>query len=131
MNKEAQRALVRIEQGALQVFTPARSGIVARGRRDAAVLTVDGKQDENEAAKWFRLAEPGDAYAQFLLGLSYFNGQRVPKDYVRAHMWFNLAAENGFAESTEDRDAIAREMTQNQIAEAQRLAREWQSRKGR
>jgi len=56
----------------------------------------------------------------------------VPQDYVQAHKWFNLAAAR-FPGSepkrreaaVENRDRIAAKMTPTQIAEAQRLAREW------
>ena len=51
------------------------------------------------------------------------------QDYVLAHMWYNLAASRSTGEerkkSADLRDALARLMTPAQIAEAQRLAREW------
>ena len=40
-------------------------------------------------------------------------------------MWFNLAVANGFKEAVRNRDMVARHMTPEQIAEAQKLAREW------
>jgi hypothetical protein len=40
-------------------------------------------------------------------------------------MWFNLAAAQGNQEAIKDRDEIARKMTPEQIAEAQKLAHEW------
>ena len=63
----------------------------------------------------------------------YANGQGVPKDYVVAHKWFNLAAsrftwaeEAGYRDNaTKDRDLIAANMTPAQIAEAQKRARDW------
>jgi hypothetical protein len=55
----------------------------------------------------------------------YANGQGVPQDYVAAHMWLNLAAAQGNANASESRDIVANRMTPEQIAEAQRLAREW------
>ena len=48
------------------------------------------------AAKTFRkLAEQGDAAAQYNLGLMYDNGQGVPQDYAEAVKWYRLAAEQG------------------------------------
>ena len=83
-------------------------------------------QDHAEAAKWFRLAaDQGDATAQFDLGLAYATGQGVPQDHILAHMWFNLAAAQGNQSALKNRDIIAAKMTRIQIAEAQRLAREW------
>jgi TPR repeat protein len=55
----------------------------------------------------------------------YAQGQGVPQDYVRAHMWFNLLAAQGYKGASENRDKAARLMTPAQIAEAQKLAREW------
>ncbi len=90
-------------------------------------------QDYAEAVKWLRLAvEQGNAVAQYSLGVMYDNGQGVPQDYVQAHMWFNLAASRFSASETKgrdlavkNRDIVASRMTPAQIAEAQRLAREW------
>jgi hypothetical protein len=47
----------------------------------------------------------------------------VPQDYVLAHMWFNLAAAQ--VPVAVFRDDIASKMSAAQIAEAQKLAREW------
>ena len=100
-------------------------------------------QDYAEAFKWRRLAaEQGHVLAQYNVSFHYVNGRGVSQDYVRAHMWRNLAAArvasvgqsrfpddetrdsaaNDFAQA---RDAVAASMTPDQIAEAQRLAREW------
>jgi TPR repeat protein len=84
-------------------------------------------QDYVEAVKWFRLAaDQGNAGAQIKLGLMYQLGQGAPQDYVLAHMWFNLSAAQGDQFSAAERDDIAKLMTPTQIAEAQKLAREWQ-----
>jgi hypothetical protein len=55
----------------------------------------------------------------------YVDGHGVPQDYVQAHMWFNLAGASGVAKALKNRDTVAAKMTPAQIAEAQRLAREW------
>jgi TPR repeat protein len=82
-------------------------------------------QDHAEAAKWYRLAaEQGELLSQTGLGVLYANGRGVPQDYVLAHMWFNLAAAHGSESGRTYRDNVAKLMTPDQIAEAQRLARE-------
>lgn len=48
-------------------------------------------------------------------------------DLVNAHKWFNLAAMMGNIEARTYRAELAREMTAEEIAEAQRLAREYLS----
>jgi hypothetical protein len=42
-----------------------------------------------------------------------------------AHKWFNLAAVRGIEEAKRWRNTIAAEMNPGQIAQAQKLAREW------
>jgi len=58
----------------------------------------------------------------------YANGQGVPQDYVRAHMWLNLSGAIGNISGGKTRDQIAAWMTPQQIAEAQKMARECQQR---
>ncbi len=52
----------------------------------------------------------------------YFNGQGVPQNYVKAHMWFNLAAAQGNEKAIKNRNAVSQLMTREQIAEAQKKA---------
>jgi TPR repeat protein len=80
--------------------------------------------DDTEAVRWYRLAaEQGNAYAQRDLGYMYGDGRGVPEDFVTAHMWLNLSAAQG-ADANKSKDFFAGRMTREQIAEAQRLARE-------
>jgi TPR repeat protein len=79
---------------------------------------------------WRPLAERGEAAAQFNLGVMYNNGSGVPKDYASAYMWFSLAAARGDQTAAEYRDAVEKSMSPAQIAEAQRLTREWRPSKG-
>ncbi len=46
-------------------------------------------------------------------------------DLITAHKWFNLAAMQGNLEARAYRTELALEMTQEEIAEAQRQAREY------
>ncbi len=82
--------------------------------------------DYDAALKEFRpLAEQGDAFVQFNLGVMYIKGQGVPQDYVLAHMWMNLAAAKGVKKAVKGRDLLEKFMNLDQLAEAQRLVREW------
>jgi TPR repeat protein len=86
-------------------------------------------QDYAEAVRWYRLAaQQGADQAQSNLGAMYADGNGVVQDYVKAHSWFNLAAVNGNASATKNRDIVAKRMTPQQIAEAQKLARDCQAR---
>lgn len=87
-------------------------------------------KDYAEAAKWFRkAAEQGDADAQNNLGNAYLNGEGVLKDGVMACMWFNLSAKTGNADAAKSREIVDKRMTPEQIAEAQRMSREWKPKK--
>ena len=107
----------------------------AANRRNAAAQLALGNaygrslgvtQDNAEAVKWFRkAAEQGHAQAQLYLGIRYASGEGVPQDYVLAHMWYSLSAAIGHQDGAKARAAIATLMTPAQIAEAQKLAREW------
>ena len=88
-------------------------------------------QDDAEAVRWFQLAaEQGHAPEQYQLGLAYTTGRGVAQDYVQAHMWFNLVASRTRRndlrdDSVENRDRVAQQLTADQLAEALRLAGEW------
>ena len=88
-------------------------------------------RDYGEAVKWLRLAaEQGSAVAQFNLGLMYDKGRGVRQGYIEAHKWYALSASranNERARKLADRYRvnIAWLMTPRQVAEAQKLAREW------
>ena len=82
-------------------------------------------QDYKEAAKWYRLAaEQGLALSQHDLGLLYEKGQGLTENYVIAHMWFNIAARDGNEAAKTSKDEAESLMTSEQIAEAEKLARE-------
>ena len=59
----------------------------------------------------------------------YANGEGVAQNYVRAYMWFQIAAGSSEAEmrqiAIKNRDRAASLMTPSQIAQAQKLAAEW------
>ncbi len=112
---------------------------LADAQFNLGVMHEDGEgvtQDYAEAMKWYRkAADQGHAPAQINLGGMYYKGKGVTQDYVQAHMWLNLsaAAPKGQMQelAAQFRDEIAKKMTPDQIAEAQRLAREWKPKKGK
>jgi TPR repeat protein len=85
-------------------------------------------QDYSEAVKWFRkAAEQIDFEAMSNLGVAYENGQGVPQDYISAYMWYDLAAP-GFKPAAEGRESLAKDMTSDDIEEAQKRGRAcWKS----
>ena len=91
------------------------------GRRGVACIDVDS------LVQYEREARDGRADALYNLGLAYSTGQGVGVDMVAAHKWFNLAALRGSDEAKSWRNQLAGEMAPSQIAQAQKLAREWLS----
>ena len=68
---------------------------------------------------------PTGADTFYELGMMYSSGRSVPIDYVMAHKWFNLAAMRGNEDATRLRREIADQMSECEIAAAQRAARAW------
>jgi hypothetical protein len=86
-------------------------------------------RDYEEAFKWFhRAADQGNSSAQTNLGFMYCDAEGVQQDHVQAYMWFSLASLSSGSPlnySAEYRDSVVKKMTPSQIAEAQKLMREW------
>ena len=101
----------------------------ANAQYNLGVMYANGNgvpQDDVEAVKWYRLAaDQGDADAQYNLGVMYANGTGVPQDDVEAYKWWNLAAAQGDADARGNKEIVEKKMTKQQIAEGQRLSREW------
>ena len=108
-------------------------------------------KDDAEAFRWFRRAankiyeRPDDTWIhspQYNFAAMYASGRGTAQDYVKALMWFNLAIAFGDTKppspfgvelvntskltAIEQRDRLMPLMTSAQIAEAQKLASEWQ-----
>ena len=113
---------------AQQAATPANITAQARlGQLYAATLADQGPPERQakgvvllqDAAAW------GDAFAQHSLAKLYSTGSGVEQDYVLAHKWANLAATRGSRAAAKSRALFAKLMTPEQIAQAQKLAREY------
>ena len=90
-------------------------------------LTGNGAlQDFDEAARWLKLAaEQGYALAQYELGLIYRTGHGFAIDPVKSYMWLNLAAAAGIQQAVMARDEVMRSLSAKQLAQAQKISREW------
>ena len=69
--------------------------------------------------------KPAGADILFQLGLDSASGRSGAADLVAAHKWFNLAAARGNKDAIRLRQEIAEQMTEAEIAAAQRAARAW------
>jgi uncharacterized protein len=121
---------------ALKWFRAAADQSDAQAQLHLGIMYAEGQavpKDSAEAAKWYLLAaDQGDAQAMYNLGLAYAKGEGVSQDNVSAHMWFNLAAARfpasgarNLTAAVKSRDLVARKMSTSELAEAQKLAREW------
>ncbi len=82
-------------------------------------------KDYRAAASWYRRAAvQGVSKSQGLLAIMYDRGHGVIQDFLLAHMWSNIANANGNEKAGEYRDALAKEMTPQDISKAQAMARE-------
>lgn len=83
--------------------------------------------DDKQAVYWFRkAAEQGHPEAQYTLGLLYrYHVAGMPQDVVIAYMLWNLSAASGNANAANQRAAVTKQMSQEQIEEAQALSRNW------
>lgn len=102
-------------------YAPAQSDL-----GQAYLLGQGVPQDYAKAVEWYRkAAEQGYAPAQANLGRAYFTGRGVPMDFVQSYMWLNLSAAQGDSSAIKTRDSLFSIMTSQEIAEGQRLTREW------
>ncbi|MEQ8666681.1 MAG: hypothetical protein RIC16_13255 [Rhodospirillales bacterium] len=84
------------------------------------------------AAKWFRKAAHQDiVFAQFMLGDLYRSGQGVGQSATNAYFWFSLAARSDYEDSVEIVQRLTREMTPEQIAEANAMVRAYEPQRQR
>ena len=102
----------------------------AKAQYNLAIMYDEGEGvalDDAEAVRWYtKAAEQGHAKAQYNLALMYENGEGVRHNVVAAHMWFSLALARGFDRAEPALERLAGRMWPAQIAEAERLARNWQ-----
>ncbi|KQQ31859.1 hypothetical protein ASF61_16015 [Duganella sp. Leaf126] len=84
-------------------------------------------QDHRQAVSWFRkAAQQGHGEALHTMGLMYrYHIGGVPQDNVIAYMLWNLAAARGAPNAAEQRAAVVKQMTPEQIEEGQALSARW------
>lgn len=69
-----------------------------------------------------KAAARGMPEAQVKLGFNYAFGLGVSKNYVLSYMWLSLAAASGDSLNQQTRDAVAKQMTPQEIIKAQAMA---------
>jgi TPR repeat protein len=66
-----------------------------------------------------------DIESCFARGIDYSSGRDVEVDMIEAHKWFNIAASRGHKDGAQMRREIAALMSDSEIGQAQRAARDW------
>jgi uncharacterized protein len=122
------------ERQAASWFQRAAAQGDAMAQNSLAAMYADGQgvaQDYKQAVSWFQEAAKQYPEAQYNLAVSYAQGRGVVQDYVEAHKWFNLAGANGIENARKNRDLLEKQMSREQIAEAQRRASDWLKAQGK
>ena len=114
---------------AMKWFRKAAEQEHASAQFNMGVMYHDGEgvpEDYREAMKWYRMAaEQGDVEAQYQLGGMYSLGEGIPEAYVKAYAWVNLAAAQGDEKAVKSSETgSGKQMTAEQVAEAQKLSGE-------
>lgn len=94
VSDESQLQVTRKDGESSLTVSKVQSGLIARGRRDAAMPAKPSPPDPTDPlAETRRLAEAGDADAQYRLGDAYAHGEG--EDYGQAIHWWLKAADQG------------------------------------
>ena len=124
MSKDEAMAVTWYRKGAEQGNDDAQNNL--------GTMHHDGRggllQDHEAAAKWYALAaRQGNAWAQRNLYRMHRDDQLPQADLVQALAWINLAASQAepHPDAAQERQKLSAKLTPAQVAEAQRLAREW------
>lgn len=130
------RGVPRNDAEAVKLFRLAANQGNAVAQLHLGVAYADGHgvpQDHAEAVRWYRLAaDQREPQAMYNLALAYARGEGIRRDNINAHVWFNLAAAHFPASdarnrnlAVSNRDVVAARMSPGELAQAERLAREW------
>ena len=121
-------------ESAVEKFTPLDEQNDPQAQFAIGIMYRNGSgvaQDDAEAVRWLlKSAEQRNPYALSVLGAIYKEGRGVQQDNLKAYMWFDLAVAQfdykpGRHYAKQDRDAVAKNMTGDQLAEAKQMALEW------
>lgn len=104
----------------------ARLGHVsAQGNLGTLYFFAEPKElkDQEKAVSWWQeAATNGDARSQYMLGVLFFNGDVVGRDWTRAYAWMNLAASAGLPEASQAETSMLKHMTAAQVADAREIS---------
>jgi len=73
--------------------------IILFGLLSVSTGSIASCYDGNNINDCIREAQQGNTYSQYLLGYSYHTGRDVEQNYVKAAMWYRMAAVEGVPEA--------------------------------
>ena len=83
--------------------------------------SLGNPHDDIEAFRWYKkAAKLGNSFAQHKIGLLLLHGKGVEQDYIRAHVWLNLASSKGSLKANSEREKLENRLSENEL----KLARE-------
>lgn len=100
--------------------------IAAQGNLGSLYFFVDdaAARDIAKALYWWqKAAEGGDSRSQYLLGIMYFNGDHLSRDYVTAYAWLSLAIAGGVAPAVEAEPEMRGYLSAREIESARMVAK--------
>lgn len=101
-----------------------RGEIISKNYKDAKEWFIKAAMHEKSGAKFYY---GSIADARFYLGQMYENGEGVIEDYIEAYKWYLLAGmiPSNDTDCIKAKKSLSGKMSQEQIAEAQRMAKEF------
>ena len=90
---------------------------------DAGLIAYRARDYRTALTNWLPLAQQGNDNARFFIGGLYADGAGVPRDVVRAHVWWSLAAASGHSTAVQFLENLKLEMEPDQIIAASLLAK--------
>lgn len=99
--------------------------VAERGIFNYSVENFSNESYANAYEGFRELADRHSTVSQYFLGVMYLKGYGVLQDFIQAHIWFNIAASRGNKKARVHLEQITLQMSAEQVAEAQKKAREW------
>jgi hypothetical protein len=128
LEKSESRGDFATRDSALQLLQASASSGLRQAQRELAERYMAGigvVQNFAQAANWYQLAaQQGDAVAMYNLGNMARSGWGMDESVVDSYVWLNLASARGEARADELRTQIMKQMTTDQIHDAQDRARD-------
>lgn len=130
---EKGRGVAQSDTLAREWYEKAAKGGNVKAMHNLAVIHAEGRgtaQDFKTAAQWFtQAASYGLGDSQYNLAILNERGLGVPKDPVEAYKWLDIAAQGGDKGAAAKRDAIATELSPEDLARAKVSSGTWSAKK--